>query len=209
MVVPAKRLATAKTRLSAATSAAGARPGRHDELVLALLGDAVAAACASPAVGSVLVVTDEPSAAALVQALGADVVADEPDSGLNAALAHGAATARRRGARAVASLSSDLGALRPAELTAALEAAGGHTRAFVADADGTGTTLLAAVDTDLDPRFGTGSAAAHAASGAARLPAVWPGLARDVDTAEDLARAVTLGLGQRTTAWFAAAARGS
>lgn len=194
VVVPAKRLAVAKTRLRPLTAG-----GSHDEWVLALLADTVAAASASPAVAAVVVVTDEPAAAAVVRELGATTVADEPDRGLNPALAHGA---RCAATGAVAALSSDLPALRTEELTAALAAAERAPRCFVADAAGTGTTLLTAVGTDLAPRFGRQSARAHRESGAVPLTGDWPGLTRDVDTADDLAAAAALGLGPRTAALF-------
>jgi 2-phospho-L-lactate guanylyltransferase len=201
VVVPAKRLVAAKTRLTAVTDEL---PAGHGELVLALLGDTVAAALQSPAVRLVLVVTDEPRAAGLVTGLGAETVGDEPDSGLNAALAHGAEHARRRAPGPVAALSSDLPALRPAELTAALAAAAAAPRAFVADAAGTGTTLLAVRDGALDPRFGAGSAAAHTAGGAVPLDGNWPGLRQDVDTPGDLHAACWLGVGPRTTGFLEA-----
>jgi 2-phospho-L-lactate guanylyltransferase len=124
-------------------------------------------------------------------------VPDEPDRGLNPALAHGARTA---GAADVAALSSDLPALRSAELTAALAAAEAAPRCFVADAAGTGTTLLTAHGVDLDPRFGGGSASAHRDGGALPLTGDWPGLTRDVDTADDLRAALALGVGPRTAA---------
>jgi len=202
LVVPAKRLTAAKTRLTPLTAALGRElPTGHEDLVLALLADTVLAARDSSAVGLVVVVTDDPQAAALVTGLGARTVADEPDSGLNAALAHGAGTL---GGGPVAALSSDLPALRPGELTAALQAAAAVPRAFVADAEGSGTTLLAARDGDLAPRFGRGSAAAHAAGGAVRLAGDWPGLRQDVDTPADLAAACRLGVGERTAAFLAA-----
>jgi 2-phospho-L-lactate/phosphoenolpyruvate guanylyltransferase len=192
VVVPAKRLAVAKTRLRPLTA------GRsHDDWVLAMLADTVAAAVASPAVGAVVVVTDEPSAADVVRSLGATTVPDRPDRGLNPALEHGA---RSAGTSAVAALSSDLPALRPDELTAALAAAEAAPRCFVADAAGTGTTLLTAHGVDLDPRFGRESARAHRDGGALPLTGVWPGLTRDVDTAEDLRAALALGVGPRTAA---------
>jgi 2-phospho-L-lactate guanylyltransferase len=197
VVVPAKRLALAKTRLRPVTEGLG-RAG-HDELVLALLADTVAAAVACRAVGSVLVVTDDPEAAGVVRDLGARVVPDEPDRGLNPALEHGFAVA---GAGAVAALSSDLPALRPAELEAALRAAAGAPRCFVADAHGTGTTLLTALDSPLEPRFGVASAAAHRSSGAQALEGTWPGLVQDVDTGADLDAAVALGTGRCTSAFM-------
>lgn len=189
-MVPAKRLAVAKTRLRPLTTA-----GSHADWVLSMLADTVAAAVATPAVASVVVVTDDPAAAGVVHSLGATTVPDEPDGGLNPALEHGA---RAAGSEAVAALSSDLPALRPAELGAALAAAERAPRCFVADAAGTGTTLLTAVGTGLAPRFGRGSAEAHRASGAAELTGGWPGLSRDVDTPEDLVAAVALGVGART-----------
>ncbi|MCA0146503.1 2-phospho-L-lactate guanylyltransferase [Blastococcus sp. LR1] len=193
VVVPAKRLAVAKTRLQPLTGMPG---GDHAALVLALLADTVTAALACPLVGTVVVVTDEPAAADLVRALGARTVPDEPDRGLNPALEHGA---REAGGSAVAALSSDLPALRPAELAAALESAAGTTHGFVADAQGTGTTLLTSRGAALRPRFGGGSAAAHRADGAVPLTGDWPGLLRDVDTPDDLRAALSLGVGHRTT----------
>jgi 2-phospho-L-lactate guanylyltransferase len=196
VVVPAKRLAVAKTRLRSVTEELG-RAG-HDDLVLALLADTVAAAMGCPAVASVLVVTDDPAAAGVVGELGALVVPDRPDAGLNPALEHGFSVA---GAGAVAALSSDLPALRPAELDAALRAATCAPRCFVADAHGTGTTLLTALGLPLDPRFGVASAAAHRESGAHPLVGPWPGLVQDVDTGADLDAAVALGVGPWTSSF--------
>ncbi|MGY2002275.1 2-phospho-L-lactate guanylyltransferase [Blastococcus sp. SYSU DS1024] len=193
VVVPAKRLAAAKTRLRPLTAVPG---GDHGALVLALLADTVAAALACERVGSVVVVTDEPEAADLVRGLGARTVPDEPDRGLNPALEHGAGSAP---GDAVAALSSDLPALRPVELAEALAVAEAAPRCFVADAQGTGTTLLTALGTPLHPRFGRGSAAAHEAGGAVRLTGAWPGLRRDVDVPADLRAALALGTGPRTS----------
>lgn len=202
MVVPVKRLDVAKTRLYA--------PGRarpdHEALALALALDTVAAALAAAPVARVVVVTDDREAAAGVRSCGALVVGDAPGAGLNPALAHGAAAAAELApGTAVAVLSADLPALRPAELAAALEAAAACPRAFVADATGTGTTLLAAAaGVRLDPRFGPGSAGVHRASGAVALDGSWPSLRRDVDTAADLVAAGRLGLGPATRAWTVA-----
>ncbi|MGX5656767.1 2-phospho-L-lactate guanylyltransferase, partial [Geodermatophilus nigrescens] len=65
LVVPAKRLGAAKTRLAPLTGGGhGDRPDLHASLVLALLADTVAAARACPAVAAVVVVTDDERAAA-------------------------------------------------------------------------------------------------------------------------------------------------
>jgi 2-phospho-L-lactate guanylyltransferase len=208
VVVPAKRLDAAKTRLAPLTATlSGGTSAAHEELVLALLGDTVAAALASPAVGLVLVVTDDPRAAAVVTGLGARTVDDRPGRGLNAALEHGARVARTGGAGPLAALNSDLPALRAAELSDALAEAAGRPRSFVADTAGTGTTLLAVPAGELDPRFGPGSAAAHTAAGAVSLTGRWPGLRQDVDTPADLAAARQLGVGPRTTGFLSSNAR--
>jgi 2-phospho-L-lactate/phosphoenolpyruvate guanylyltransferase len=196
VVVPAKRLADAKTRLRPVTAGRTDAAPAHAELVLALLADTVEAALRCSAVDAVLVVTDDPAAVRVVRRLGAATVADAPRAGLNAALVHGADQLDGP----VAALSSDLPALRPGELGSALAAAARSPRAFVADAQGRGTTLLTAAGVPLDPRFGAGSAAAHAAGGALPLDGDWPGLRRDVDTADDLRAAVRLGAGRHTAA---------
>jgi 2-phospho-L-lactate/phosphoenolpyruvate guanylyltransferase len=203
VVVPVKRLPAAKSRLRGALPVVP-----HEELALALAADTVRAVLACAAVAEVLVVTDDARAAAELAAAGARIVPDAPDAGLNAAFRHGAAVAGRR-AR-VAGLTADLPALRPAELAAVLAAvpAGpSGVRRFVADAPGGGTVLLAApAGVPLEPRFGAGSAEAHAASGALPLTGDWPGLRRDVDTSVDLAAAARLGLGPRTAALLGASA---
>ncbi|PZF98811.1 2-phospho-L-lactate guanylyltransferase [Micromonospora deserti] len=200
LVVPVKHLAAAKSRLRGALPAVP-----HETLALALAADTLRAARACPAVAQVLVVTDDPRVAATAHAAGARVLPDVPDAGLNAAFRHGASAA---GGGWVAGLTADLPALRPAELAAALRAAQAGpagVRRFVADAPGAGTVLLAAPPgVPLDPRFGVGSAAAHAASGAVALTGDWPSLRRDVDTAGDLAAAAQLGLGPCTAVLTAA-----
>jgi 2-phospho-L-lactate guanylyltransferase len=198
-----KRVERAKTRLRDAV------PGTdHDELVLALAADTVHAVLASPVVARAIVVTDDPRAAAELGRLGALVVPDVPDAGLNPALRHGAsAAAEQAPADGVAVVGSDRPALRPADLTAVLRLASAHGRSFLSDAAGTGTALLAAgPGVALDPRFGPSSAAAHAASGAVPLRGTWASLRHDTDTAADLGVARRLGLGARTSAVLAASA---
>lgn len=202
-MVPVKHLAAAKSRLRGALSGVP-----HEELALALAADTLRAVLACPAVAEVLMVTDDARIAAAALGAGARVLPDGPDAGLNAAFRHGAAGTT---AGWVAGLTADLPALRPAELAGALLAAQNGpegVRRFVPDAPGSGTVLLAAPPgVPLDPRFGVGSAVAHAASGALPLTGDWPSLRRDVDTAADLAAAARLGLGPRTAALVAAASR--
>lgn len=195
VVVPVKPLARAKSRLGGS-----ARELRAD-FALAMATDTAAAALACPRVVGVLAVTDDRRAADELAGLGAVVVGDVPDRGLNAALEHGAAEARARlPADGVAALSADLPALRPDELTLALDTCAAHARAFVADVSGTGTTLLTARGgTALNPLFGPRSRAAHRAGGAVEVSGagVWT-VRRDVDTEVDLYDALRLGTGPRT-----------
>ncbi|MGI8695511.1 MAG: 2-phospho-L-lactate guanylyltransferase [Mycobacteriales bacterium] len=201
VVVPLKALAQAKSRLYAD----GSVTADHDELVLALALDTVTAALAARAASRVVVVTDDQRASAALLRIGAIVIADGPGAGLNPALEYGASTARSLAPLdGIAVLPSDLPALRPIELDAALRAAAAP-RAFVADADGIGTTLLTAQPgTPLDPRYGNGSRAAHAAGGAVELTGDWPSLRRDVDTPAALHDAVELHVGEVTRAILAA-----
>ncbi len=123
---------------------------------------------------------------------------------LNAALRHGAAVAARRWpGTGLAALTADLPAVSPAELAAALRAAGaGPGAAFVPDAAGIGTTLYAVPPgAPFSPLFGGASRARHAAAGATELELdVMTGLRRDVDTPDDLREALTLGAGPFTRA---------
>ncbi|MFD0308205.1 2-phospho-L-lactate guanylyltransferase [Streptomyces sp. NPDC127119] len=198
MVVPLKALARAKSRLSD-TAADGLRPG----LALAFAQDTVAAALACPEVADVAVVTGDALAGRELAALGARIVPDEPGGGLNAALRHAEAVVRITNPHTpLAAMNADLPALRPLELARVLTAAAEFPRAFLADAAGIGTTLLAASPGhELLPAFGTDSRARHRASGAAELllTAV-DSVRQDVDTGADLRAALTLGTGPRTTA---------
>ncbi|KUN01595.1 2-phospho-L-lactate guanylyltransferase [Streptomyces yokosukanensis] len=198
LVIPLKPLTRAKSRLSD-TAAEGVRPG----LALAFAQDTVAAAVACAAVADVAVVTDDERAARELAALGARIVPDTPAGGLNAALAHGAGVVREMRPRTpIAALNADLPALRPMELAVVLAAAGEFPRAFLADAAGPGTTLLAAgPNGELRPEFGPDSRSRHRISGARELelPGV-DSVRQDVDTGDDLRAALALGVGPYTAA---------
>ncbi|GAA0974939.1 2-phospho-L-lactate guanylyltransferase [Nocardiopsis tropica] len=195
LVVPVKHLGRAKTRLALAAG------GLREDLALAIACDTVEAALACPGVEAVFAVTEDPRAGAELTGLGVVVVGGEPGTGLNSALAHGAAAARRRRPGAgVCALSADLPALRPDELGRVLAAAARHGRSFLPDAPGVGTTLLAAAPGHpFTPAFEGASRARHRDGGAHEiaLPDV-ASVRRDVDTPEDLCDAVGLGVGPRT-----------
>lgn len=195
LIVPMKRPAEGKSRLRGAVV-----PERHAELVLALAYDTLSAATSADGVRRVLVVAADPASVADLTDLGVEIVTEPSHGGLNAALRHGEELLRRdTPSGLVGALQADLPALRTEDLTAALAEAAGH-RAFVADRQGTGTTLLlAGAGRSLAPRFGAGSARAHTASGATPLTIAAESLRADVDTADDLAHVRTLGAGKRTS----------
>jgi 2-phospho-L-lactate guanylyltransferase len=195
LVVPIKRLDRAKSRLR------GAVAGPHAELVLALLLDTVSAAAAAGNVRRVLVVCEDARVPVALRGTGVECVDERGLPGLNAALSYGANALRERDPHGVVgALQADLPALRTADLATAVAAAAGR-RAYCPDRAGTGTTLLLSTPgAPLGPRFGTGSAGAHADSGAVEIGVESASLRCDVDTAGDLAAAAGLGLGPRTAA---------
>jgi 2-phospho-L-lactate guanylyltransferase len=200
VVLPVKRLGSAKSRLSTRPAA------QRRALALAFALDVVAA-CAATSPAVLLVVTDDAEVGGAAADLGASVLADEPGSGLVPAFLLGAEEVARAAPEAhLALLVADLPALRAVDLTTAFAHAAQHERAFVADVAGTGTTLLTArPGVAPGPRFGSRSRAAHARSGAVELRDT--GLVRlrcDVDTEVDLWHATTLGLGPHTAAALAA-----
>ncbi|MFK0247624.1 2-phospho-L-lactate guanylyltransferase [Amycolatopsis azurea] len=194
LIVPMKRPAEGKSRLRGAVV-----PERHAELVLALAYDTLSAATSADGIRRVLVVAADPASVADLTELGVEIVPEPSRGGLNAALRYGEELLRRdTPSGLVGALQADLPALRTEDLTAALAEAAGR-RAFVADRQGTGTTLLLAGAGPLEPRFGEGSARAHTASGATPLTIAPESLRADVDTADDLAHVRTLGVGKRSS----------
>lgn len=196
VVVPVKPPAVAKSRLGRLGDEV-----RRD-LATAFAGDTVEAALACTRVATVLVVTDDHRLAGHFAAAGAEVVPDGAADDLNASLVQAAAELLRRhpGLR-VAALCADLPSLRPEDLGRVLEAAPEDHLGFVADADAVGTTVVTAPDLDrFRPRFGHGSRAEHLEAGAHEIDlAGVESVRRDVDTPDDLAAALRLGIGPRTS----------
>lgn len=198
VVIPVKPLTAAKSRLRNSLG------GHTEGLVLAMAQDVVAAAVAAPAVGLVLVVSDDPEGGSTLIEAGAVVVPDHPGQGLNSALRFGA----EHGAgdqSAVVAVMADLPCVTAADLDALARLAT-TGRCFVPDAAGTGTTCLGGpTAAGLMPAFGADSRDRHAKSGATELSSArWHRLRRDVDTDEDLQDARRIGVGPATAAWLAA-----
>jgi 2-phospho-L-lactate/phosphoenolpyruvate guanylyltransferase len=184
VVIPIKGGPAAKSRLSDLDDSA--RQIIADAMAL----DVVAAALMTPVVDRVVVVTNDPHVGWAVKEMGAQVVSD-PAAGLNEAIAAPAFDGPW------AALLGDLPALTTAALTEALDAVGDFAIAFVPDADGTGTTLLAATH-QTTTYFGTDSAARHDAAGYQRVESVPAAVRQDVDDLASLHAAAALGLGART-----------
>lgn len=199
VALPLKGLGRAKSRILLP-------PELRASLAVAMALDTVAAALECPLVSTVLVVCGDDVAPAF-EALGARILPDPGEGGLNEVLSHAWEYARTFAPSAgFASLVADLPALGPRDLAAALAAAGRHARSFVPDAAGTGTTLLAALPGALyAPSYGAGSSQRHRMAGATplALPAVSP-LRGDVDTLADLVSAAGA-VGPRTARLLTAA----
>jgi len=196
VLVPVKPPAFAKSRL------ADLGDDTRRELATAFAVDTVSAALASPGVDRVLVVTDDVALARGLSDLGVDVIPDGTTDDLNETLRLAAAEMHRRDpALRLVALCADLPALRPEELAAALAAAPREGMAFVADAEGEGTTAVVASAPDtFRPRFGHASRRQHLDAGAYEIVGIdVPTLRRDVDDRADLAEAVALGVGSRTS----------
>lgn len=205
VLVPIKALKSAKQRLS----------GHHvssSELALAFGLDVITATRQCAAVARVIVVTEDPVVSREAEALGALVVTEQDESlksgraGLNDAIRQAECFAGSTGvSSAIAVVTADLPTLRPGLLASLLDHASGLDRSFVADHLGSGTSILCTSSgLPIEPRFGAGSAEAHRRSGARDLSSVAdPCLRLDVDTQEDLAAALELGVGPHTAALLA------
>jgi 2-phospho-L-lactate guanylyltransferase len=194
VLLPVKALDGAKTRLRSTTG------GGTAALALAFALDTIEAVGRVGLVGSIHVVTNAPLVAAEAGALGAGVLPDLGGGDLNLALALAAdLLAGPDVGLGLAVLPADLPGLAPADLDVALAAAAFHRRAFLADAEGTGTTLLTArAGHRLRPRYGPGSAVAHAEQGAHALDVPAPTARADIDRGVDLPGLLSRNCGRRT-----------
>lgn len=196
VVVPVKPPARGKSRLDVAGVDRAA-------LAHAIALDTLEAATTCELVAQVVVVTNDPALARESAAIPALRFVPEGDAhGLDAAVATGVAALDPNQRMPRAALLGDLPALRPADLADALRAAASVDRGVVADAEGTGSTLVTArAGVPWSSSFGDGSFARHVELGCLPLPVTDAStLRRDVDTAGHLEAARTLGLGPHTAA---------
>ena len=177
-LVPVKALAEAKGRLAPEVG-----PLQRRLLAIAMFEDVVAALQAVAGLERPVVVSPDREVWRRADAMGCRVVEEPAGAGdLNGALAAAAATANGSGLLVVA---ADLPLASAAGLERVLAAATAPV-AVVPSHDGGGTNVLAWRDpASFAPSFGPASAARHlAVPGAVRVDE--PGLALDVDTADDL-----------------------
>jgi 2-phospho-L-lactate/phosphoenolpyruvate guanylyltransferase len=202
-VVPVKRFAVAKSRL-----ATGVEETRKPGLVAAMVADVLEAIASARLIERTIVVSQEPRAAELAAAAGADLLSDFDDASHSAAALAGIAAAEAAGTACVALLPGDCPLLDPRELDKMLTGVPDRYVAVIPDRHGTGTNaLVLAPPGAIEPSFGEGSRERHVA--AARAAGVPYGveelrsLGLDLDTPADivaLTMRVEMGGGAKRTA---------
>ncbi len=200
VIMPMNAWDRAKSRLHV-------EPATRRALAEAFAHDTLAAVLACPAVGEVVVVTRGDLVVDPITRAGARVIQEPSDRTLDtlgSAIRHGIAwAAAHRPDAPLAVVPSDLPALTADTLRDLLVAATAHPFAFVADANGDGTTILTSRTPDLmRAGYGPDSAARHRSYGAYELDA-HASVRQDVDVLADLLAAHRLGLGPRTAEVYA------
>jgi 2-phospho-L-lactate/phosphoenolpyruvate guanylyltransferase len=192
-VVPVKEAKRAKSRLGPELAA------WRSDLAAAFAADTLSALLAATRVELVVVVGGHGLPGPL---LDDERVRTLPDPGdLNAAARDGIAWVRQHHpGRGVLVLAADLPAATGDAVDRLLATAPAPTRQVLPDLESAGSTgLLMGPDATIDPDFGAGSLGRHRAGGAELVVASGiERLRRDVDTAEQLAQAVGLGVGPYT-----------
>lgn len=185
-VLPVKTFARAKQRLAEAVGS----PDRR-ELAGAMVGDVLEALGRVRGLDGLVAVTAEPRAAAAAREAGAHVVHDDREVGQSAAAALGVEAALGLGAERVLLVPGDCPALDAGEVGALLAGDPAVGVVIVPDRHGSGTNaLLLTPPGAIEPSFGPGSFARHAARGRAAGAVVRVAeirsLSLDVDTPGDL-----------------------
>lgn len=200
-VVPVKELAGAKQRLSAVLA-----PALRQALMLAMLEDVLAALAASPDLAGLLVVTVDPQAGQLALRHGARIVESGAREGHSGAVAAAARLLDAEGRAGMLTLPGDVPLVTPAEIAALIEAhrpAPSFTIAPSHDERGS-NAVLCSPPAAVPLSFGEDSFFPHlrAAEAHGIVPTVrhLSGLARDIDTPEDLAVFVRIASSSRARA---------
>lgn len=190
-VLPVKNFENAKTRLAPTLT-----PEQRRTLFRLMVEDVLAVMCASDLEG-VLVLTNEPEAAALAAAYGARVEGEPENLGQSEAVMRAMQILEAEGVGAALQLPGDIPGVSAAEinrLIEAHEARGPRAMTIVRGHDGKGSNALAVSPPTLMPfHFGHDSFGPHLAEARAAgvEPVILdglPGIALDVDTGDDLAK---------------------
>lgn len=182
-VIPAKRLAQAKSRLAGALSQA-----ERAALSLDMLRAVARRLADAPEVARWAVISAAPEALALGRQLGGDAI-EEPEEGLNLALQLGRGWAITQGADGLLVVPSDVPLITAGDV-ASLAAAAEQAAVVIAPSNDGGTNALVLQPPDAIPfRFGQRSAAYHRFEAERRGLSVRfvesATLAFDVDTPDD------------------------
>lgn len=186
-IIPVKSLAVAKSRLSRMLT-----PPERRALVLAMLGDVLAALGAARGVDRIGVISADSAVLAQAARMGADALPDHTP-GLNAALTQMAVRYAAQGAQATLALPADVPLAAPEEIERMVAARTGPAGALIAPSrDGGTNALLVWPPLALPFLFGPHSLAAHHAAARERGLALRTfhaaGLDIDVDQPDDLLR---------------------
>jgi 2-phospho-L-lactate/phosphoenolpyruvate guanylyltransferase len=191
VLVPMKPLASAMTRLAPVASGP-----RRQALVLAMLNRVLKAAAGAAGADACCVVGGDDVVRQSVTGLGVRWVKEEGE-GLNGALSAAMGHAFADGASAVIILPADLPMITADEVRRVIAASDGLTQAVgvAATRDGGTNALLIPARYAIQPAYGVDSFARHRglidAAGATLQTIDAPGIAFDLDTAEELAWAET------------------
>jgi 2-phospho-L-lactate guanylyltransferase len=197
-IIPVKPSSLAKSRIDL--------PAHNRSLLArAFASDVLTAVGSSDLIDAILIITARDDLAEQARRHHAVILRDRPllaRDGLNSAIGIGGHWASsRREKNPVVVVPSDLPCLTSALLDETLRLMRGDGSAFVPDRSGSGTTLLSASTPRLLlPSYGPGSRRRHAQLGATCVDDVVPHARHDVDTLDDLAAALPLGVGQQTQA---------
>ena len=193
ILVPVKNLGNAKQRLSSVLG-----PEARQELAQAMCADVLETLARWRRRPAVAVVTSDPFASDFAAGLGFEVIADDVNPGETGAIEMATAFCRERGSDHTLVIPADIPLIENNELEKIVESAPRGGSVLVPDAAGRGTNAALRAPADLFPlRFGNDSFLPHlAAAKATGLPCVvlnLPGIALDVDRADDLYELATAG----------------
>ena len=188
--MPAKRLTEAKSRLG------------RDDLTLPFLSDVVQALHESTLIDQVSIISSDLVIENFVQELGCSIIPEGAGGpgGLTSAIESGIQWCTSNNIERVLVVLGDLPCLSSKHVDAFLSLGEHNASSFLADAEGTGSTMwMRSTRSAPNPRFGVRSRAAHRESGAVEIQGDdFAGARRDVDTQVNLWDAVRIGVGTAT-----------